>query len=294
MRIAIIGCGEVGATYARALAEHDDHDIVLCDPEPRPDRSDWARRQGVDLHEGPGAWLGSVDRAWVCVAGDLAHEVVLAVLEHLPPAGVVVDLTTAAPEDKRRSAAAAAGRAHYVDAVIMGALGLTGAKTPLLATGPLAVTAAVELADLGAPVRALPDAGPGDAAALKLLRSVLTKGLEALGVECLLAAEELGVRDELPAVLADIDDEGLTSFLDAVVRTHPVHAGRRRHEVGRAAHQLAAQGRPSTLLRAVEERFALTAEAVATHPPAPGTTDDLDGALAWLAATSPRTTTHRS
>ncbi len=133
-----------------------------------------------------------------------------------------------------------------------------GAATPLLAAGPDAAAATAELAAIGAPVQVLPEAGPGDAAALKLLRSILTKGIEALGVDCLAAAEALGVREQLPVVLADIDIGGLTPFVEAVVGTHPLHAERRRHEVHRAGQQLAALGRPSALVDAVEARFAAT------------------------------------
>ncbi|WP_338537585.1 NAD(P)-binding domain-containing protein [Janibacter terrae] len=284
MRIAVVGCGEVGTTYARALVDGGAHELVLCDPAPGAALAKWAREHDVPLHESLGPWLAQVQRAWVCVAGELAHDVVRGLVDHLPVGAVVVDLTTASPADKRRSADAAAGRTGYVDAVIMGAVGLTGAATPLLVAGPPAGLEGLE--DLGAPVRHLPAAGPGDAAALKLLRSVLTKGLEALGVECLLAAEELGVRHELASVLADIDEGGLTPFVEAVVRSHPQHAARRRHEVARAAHQLADSGRPSPLLREVEARFAGTAEAAAGDPP---TTTSLDDALAWLATTT-RTT----
>lgn len=284
MRIAVVGCGEVGATYARTLVEAGAHELVLCDPEPGAALARWAAEHDVPLHADPGPWLAEVQRAWVCVPGDLAHDVVRGLLDHLPAGAVVVDLTTAAPADKRRSVDAAAGRADYVDAVIMGAVGLTGAATPLLVAGPPVGLEGLE--DLGAPVRHLPAAGAGDAAALKLLRSVLTKGLEALGVECLLAAEELGVRHELGSVLADIDEEGLTPFVEAVVRSHPQHAARRRLEVSRAAQQLADSGRPSPLLQAVEARFARTAEAATAAPPA---TTSLDGALAWLAMTT-RTT----
>ena len=49
--------------------------------------------------------------------------------------------------------------------------------------------------------------------------------------------------------------------VEAVVRTHPQHAERRRHEVHRAGRQLADLGRPSALVDAVEARFAATVAA---------------------------------
>lgn len=289
VRIAIIGCGEVGSAYAQALLDAAVHDIVLVDPHPPQRMLELAGSHHLTIHAAPSAVLGAADVVWLCVAGDLAHEVLADVLPWLRDGVRVVDLTTASPRDKRRSADLMGHLGSYVDAVIMGAIAMGGVSTPLLAAGPLAEGATAELVEIGAPVRCLPDAGTGDAAALKLLRSVLTKGLEALGVECFAAAEQMGVRRELPAVLADIDSGGLTPFLEAVVRTHPLHAERRRHEVARAGLQLAGQGRPSGLVTATEARFAATSAALAQHPPAPGTINDLDGALRWLLSTTPTT-----
>jgi 3-hydroxyisobutyrate dehydrogenase-like beta-hydroxyacid dehydrogenase len=287
MRIAIIGCGEVGRTYAEAVAAQGRHELVLNDSRPSPPALEMAARLGVELHTTAGPWLTEVDRVWVCVTGDVAKNVCAAVIDHLDSGAVVVDLTTATPADKREMAAMMSDRDHaYVDAVIMGAIGLTGVKTALLGAGPHSAEALADLAELGAPVRSLPEARPGDAAALKLLRTVLTKGLEALGVECLIAAEQQGVRKELYEVLGDIDAAGLTNFLNAVVRTHVIHAERRMHEIQRADAQLEQFGLPSLLMEASEQRFALTAKALTQTPPAPGTADDIDSAVEWLLETT--------
>ena len=50
MRIAIVGCGEVGTTYARALLEAGGPDLVLVDPAPRAVLADLAAE-----HEGNAA-----------------------------------------------------------------------------------------------------------------------------------------------------------------------------------------------------------------------------------------------
>ena len=287
MRIAIIGCGEVGRTYAEAVAAQGQHELVLNDSRPSPPALELATRLGVELHTSAGPWLTEVDRVWVCVTGDVAKNVCAGVIDYFKAGSVLVDLTTATPADKREMAAVMAERGHaYVDAVIMGAIGLTGVKTALLGAGPHSAEALADLAELGAPVRSLPEARPGDAAALKLLRTVLTKGLEALGVECLIAAEQQGVRAELYEVLADIDSAGLTHFLNAVVRTHVVHAERRMHEIQRADAQLEEFGLPSLLMGASEQRFSLTAKALTDDPPAPGTADHIDSAVQWLLRTT--------
>ena len=177
------------------------------------------------------------------------------------------------------------GEIGYADAVIMGAIGLSGTATPLLVAGSSAQTAVSDFASIGAPARAL-EGKAGDAAALKLLRTVLTKGVEALAVECFVAAEKQGVRDELYRVLSDIDEQGMTHFLNTVVRTHLVHAERRSHEVGRAVAQLDAAGLPSSVLAGSQGLFDNTVRALAQTPPPPGASDSIDSAVAWLLSTA--------
>ena len=183
MKIAIIGGGEVGRAYAEALATRSGHTPILCTPRPKPEALQLAEAHGIDIVTEAGTWLGDVDRVWICVTGDIASSVCRELLEHLKPGVVLIDLTTATPEDKRRSFAAAAERGvEYVDAVILGAVALTKAQTPLLAAGLSAQAFMSEFVELGAPLRVLPRAHAGDAAALKLLRTILTKGLESLAV----------------------------------------------------------------------------------------------------------------
>jgi 3-hydroxyisobutyrate dehydrogenase len=137
MKIAIIGAGEVGRTYAKAVAEQPAHTAILCDPHPSDETRRFVSETGLELHREAGTWLADVDRAWLCVTGDLALTVCTGLLSYLRPATVIVDLTTAAPGDKRSAVTRADERGiRYVDAVILGAIALSGAATPLLAAGP--------------------------------------------------------------------------------------------------------------------------------------------------------------
>ncbi len=163
----------------------------------------------------------------------------------------------------------------------MGAVSMAGVKTPLLAAGDGAAELAQWLSQAGGRVQVIDDGRPGDAVALKLLRSAFTKGLEALSVEVLMSAERQGLRAQLFEQLRDIDQTPLQAFLEMLVRTHVVHAGRRADEVRDAADELARHGLPSQMLAGVEQRFRLTATARKAAPPAQGT-PDVGQALAWL------------
>ena len=95
----------------------------------------------------------------------------------------------------------------------------------------------------------------------------MTKGMESLAVECLVAANAMGLRASLYEVLSDIDRTPLTTFMDAFVRSHVDHAGRRHAEVREARDQLHEAGLEPLVLDGVERLFARTARHL--KPPAP-------------------------
>lgn len=283
--VAVVGCGEVGRLLATAA--HERHRVLLFDAVATPAALALSETLGLPLGTSLGDELATADRVWSCVTGDQAVPVARSLSRVLRPGAIVVDLTTASSGDKVEAAEVLAScQVGYVDVAIMGAVALTGIRTPLLAVGEGAGQVVEEFRALGADARDIPGK-PGDAVALKLLRTVITKGLEALGVEALVAAERNGVRQELMRVLADIDDQGFTSFLQAVVRTHVQHAGRRRHEVLRAVAQLEDQGMSAAVIAASTARFDMTVQALAAHPPPEECHQDVDAAMEWLAATSP-------
>lgn len=287
MNIGIIGGGEVGRAYAEALASGTEHRVTVSTPRPTPAMVAIADANRIPLATAAGPWLAEMDRIWLCVTGDVASSVCAELLDHIKPGAVIVDLTTATPESKRSSFHLATDRGvGYVDAVILGAVALTGARTPLLAAGAEAADTLREFVALGAPVRTLPEAQAGDAAALKLLRTILTKGLEALAVECLVAAQQQGVRADLYEAMTDVDAIGFTNFLDMLVTTHIQHATRRLAEVERAEAQLAGMGFHTSMLAASQLVFTRTTEATGRQTPPVHATKDVTAALTWLGESS--------
>jgi 3-hydroxyisobutyrate dehydrogenase-like beta-hydroxyacid dehydrogenase len=222
------------------------------------------------------------------VTGAQAVAVVESALPYITSGCSIADFTTAAPGSKRHAANAARDRGvHYIDTAIMGAISLSHERTPLLASGEGASDLKALLEPLGARVRVIEGGVAGDAISLKILRSVFTKGMEALAVELLASAEKQHVRGQLYEQLRDIDETPLRSFLDMLVRTHVVHAKRRLHEVHDAERELASQGLPSLVLTGVAERFQETANRLDQRPlsvPEPSVED----ALSWLLAAPER------
>lgn len=281
MKTTIIGSGQVGLCWAQALTDLAAHNISLSDPKPPAAAMAWSQASGIAIRPEVSEWIAGQDVVLVCVPGSVLPLVTDSLVRHLGAGGAIVDMTTAAAQAKRESAAQAhAAGIAYIDIAITGAVALNGVRTPLLYAGKRD-SAVEELLDgAGAPVRILPDSVPGDAVTVKLLRSVIMKGLEALAIEALPAARSYGVLDQLYTVLGDVDLAPFSDLLKSMVTTHPAHAVRRHAEVVEAAAQLDTVGYPAELTGHVADKFAATAENVGrTGGPASTT---FEGSLDWL------------
>ncbi|WP_342619473.1 NAD(P)-binding domain-containing protein [Rhodoferax sp. GW822-FHT02A01] len=285
MLFALIGMGEVGRCYARPLKEAG-YDLVLCDPRPSTASQQMADEWGIPIHQSIGEWVKEANWVISCVTGSHALAVVEQALAHIGSQTRICDMTTASPTTKR-TALALCEKADvaYVDTAIMGAISLSLIKTPLLSAGKHADEFSTLLEKAGGKVTVIQDGKAGDAISLKILRSIFTKGMEALSVEMLMAAETQGVREKLFELLSDIDNTPLRTFINMLVRTHVIHAKRRAHEVHDAAEELASHGLPSAVLPGIEARFQKT---IASLESTPVGEDDpsIDTAIQWLLTTS--------
>ncbi|MCP2515501.1 NAD(P)-binding domain-containing protein [Achromobacter mucicolens] len=284
MKIALIGCGEVGYCYTRAWTAAGHRIVGICELRADEEMAARAREAGAALRTEPGPWLAEADVVVSAVYGYNAAEGAAQALPHMRADAVYADFTTASAPDMQKAAAAAAAHGiPFMDVAIMGAIALLGEKTPLLCAGDGAAVVTALGESAGATVRII-EGKPGDAVRLKLLRSIMTKGMESLAVECLVAAERMGLRDSLYEVLADIDRTPLTAFMDSFVRSHVLHAPRRLAEVREARDQLHEAGLEPLALNGVEALFARSArgiEAARANGEAPAA-DTVQARLAWL------------
>ena len=273
----------VGACYMHAFVEQGHSLVGLCDLQPSDAVVAAVQAAGAEVYTAPGAWLAGADVVVSAVFGTVARSLFEACLPHLVDGALYVDMTTADPQEMRECAELAqrgthGGAVHFVDVAITGAVNLGGKKTPLLVAGSKAGFVQELFFPFGGSVRVVGDQ-PGDAASLKLLRSIYTKGTEALAVECLVTAQQMGLREQLYAVLQDIDETPLRTLMESMVRTHIPHSARRRNEVAEARQQMARNGLAPIALTAVEALFADTARA---HAAQPFTGTSTDEAIDWL------------
>jgi 3-hydroxyisobutyrate dehydrogenase-like beta-hydroxyacid dehydrogenase len=165
-------------------------------------------------------------------------------------------MNSVAPETKRAAAAAIEARGgRYVDVAVLAPVNPARLAVPLLLAGPAAEEAEAALRQAGfTNVRAV-GAEVGKASAIKMIRSVMVKGIEALTDEMMAAASAAGVADE---VLASLDaSEKVQSWSDRAaynLERMAVHGSRRAAEMEESAKTLAALGVEPVMTRGTVQR----------------------------------------
>ena len=226
--------GALHAAGARVLA----HDVLLAQPDGREKLAARANGWRVELVD-PGTLAGQADIVLSTVTADVALPVAQAFAPRLRRGQAYVDLNATSPAVKREIARVVeAAGGDFVEGAILPAVGVMGARSQVLACGPSAPRVVAELNALGLDFKAYGDE-IGRASGFKMLRSVFSKGVEALLVECLLAARRAGVEEDLwREIVATIDAASFEEVGGNWVRTHGTAHARRYHEMLQVADVL--------------------------------------------------------
>jgi 3-hydroxyisobutyrate dehydrogenase-like beta-hydroxyacid dehydrogenase len=239
-RWLVVGHGSVGSFLAERLAGAGAAVSVL-DPRPRlPIRNgSEVRKLAADAY----------DYAVSCVPPGVAGEIPQLVGDALRRDGLYFDWNTVAPSAKLRIADAAP--APTVDVALLDSVDGAGLHPRLAISGPESARAAALLEE-GAFQVSIAGDQVGQAAALKYLRSIFMKTLEALVIEFSALATGL---DEEGIIRSSIENnlgEQFGSFMDLLVATNRIHAGRRGSELADAVAMFASEGnRPELAASAV-------------------------------------------
>ena len=200
--LALIGFGEAAMAFAPGLSavllayDRKTDQSALAD-----DKRDDYGLTGVRGCYSAAAALDGADAALSLVTADQA--LLAAESAAIAPGTLWFDMNSVAPDTKRAAAAAISAKgARYVDVAVMSPVMPARTAVPLLVSGAHAEAGAAVLRALGfGNVRVVPG-DVGRASSIKMIRSVMVKGIEALTAECVLAASQAGVLDE---VLASLD-----------------------------------------------------------------------------------------
>lgn len=246
MIVAILGIGEAGSIFARDLIAKGIH-VRGWDPNPHdlPDKLDFASSN-------PAAVSGAdivLSVNWASVSASVAVEVASA----LQPGQLFADMNTAAPQLKRDIAPIIDKTgAFFVDAALMDPVPPKGLGTQVYASGSGAERFAEMMMPLGMPVTFL-DGEAGEAATHKLVRSIMYKGVAAVIIECLEAAEKLNMTEYARSQMLKIiyDEPMIDRFVTGSIK----HARRRAEEMEAVVEMLNSIGVSSFTSQAAVQRL---------------------------------------
>ena len=280
-RIGLVGYGEVGKIFAAGLkpqvAQVSAWDLKFAQAASAQAEQGHAQANGVQP-------CGSMQA--LCEASDLVISAVtasntLAVAQEaarfLRPGSVFLDLNSASPGTKQQAAAAVAARgAHYVEAGVMTSVPPFGIRVPMVLGGGKAAELAQLLAGWGCDAKAVSEQ-LGVASAIKMCRSVMIKGLEALVIESYATARAYGVEDHVLPTLQetfpsiDWSQQG-AYFFSRVVQ----HGQRRAEEMREAANTVREAGFAPLMAAAIADRQQWVADQAAA-----GVFHDLPQGARW-------------
>lgn len=257
-RLAIVGFGEAGQAIAAGLRGEGVTDIVAWDilfplPEGATLR-EAADATGVRIAASAQDAVRDAEVILSAVTAASSYEAAQSVAAHLNGTPFYLDVNSVSPGRKQETAKLFGDRTRYVDVAILSPIHPKRHKSPLLIAGPHAEAAAPVLTRLGM-VFTMAGAETGAAAAIKMVRSVMIKGIEALTLECFLAAQRAGVVEEVAASLKNnyptLDWGKIAEYN---IERMASHGGRRAAEMEEVADTLRELGVEPLMVNATVKR----------------------------------------
>ncbi len=295
LKIGMIGFGEAGQAFWNGWTADSDietafsasvFDIKTATPGSASDgkRAEYEKAGVTGCDSAPDAVAGA-SVVVSLVTADQALSAAESAASGLTPGVLYLDCNSCAPQTKQAAAKiieAAGGR--YIDVAVMAPVEPKRNKVPLLVSGPAVDDALALMESLGMAPKVAGDK-VGAASSNKLVRSIMVKGLEALALECFLAARMLGVEENVLTSLEKSNPgynwrEKIAYNFDRAM----VHGKRRSAEMRESARMIEALGLPSRMASATSD----WEKQVGDLELAPGEPDIGQRADIVLAALSPK------
>jgi 3-hydroxyisobutyrate dehydrogenase-like beta-hydroxyacid dehydrogenase len=248
--VALIGCGEVGRHFARDLVRHG-ATVTAYDIAPAARLRD----APVQWHDTPQIAVAGAELVIVAVTAGSALAAARSLDGALGHAPFVLDVNSVSPATKAEDAAAiTASGGRYVEAAVMTSVPPHGLVSPMLLGGPHRAAFMRMAEPWGMRLTSYSDR-IGAASSVKMCRSVMIKGLEALSTECLLTARHYGVERDVLASLGDtLPHEDWSELARYMIGRALVHGRRRAEEMREVARTVADAGVEPLLSSAIAQR----------------------------------------
>jgi len=258
-RIAFIGLGEAGQTIGRGLlaqgARLCAYDVLFDDPANKGRLKKAAEGLGISVSRNHAAAVAEADIVFLAVTASSSLAAAKSCVPGLRKGQFFLDINSVSPQRKIESAALVAPTgAAFVDVAVMAPVAPYDHKVPCLIGGPGAEALLPRARALGMKMEFV-SAEVGQASAIKMFRSIMIKGLEALVVESMVAASEYKVEERVLASLKEtfpsLDWEKLAGYmLERVIS----HGKRRASEMREVAETLKGIGMDPLMAAATAAR----------------------------------------
>lgn len=259
--MGFLGFGEVGFQFSRGFRKSCDGPILAYDrAQNSAGYGELIRRRAeevrVALVESPRQLAEDCDILLAAVPAQFAADAAREICPYLSPRHTYLDVSASAPDKKQEMADLIRPTgAAFADLAIIGPVKVLGHQVPILASGRVPDEVYATLTSLGMQIERISDR-PGEASAIKLCRSVFTKGLEALLVECAMTARKAKVdRKVLESIQHTLSQQSFLDTANRYITGNSIHADRRVHEVEEAMAMMEAMGVEPLVTRGVLERM---------------------------------------
>ena len=253
--VAIIGFGEVGRIFARDMRAKGVATITAFDT------AQVAPAEGVTFATSA---VEAVLNAELVISSVTAGSALAALEATLPGLGhgpFVLDVNSVSPGTKQKTAAAVtAAGGRYVEAAVMTSVPPKGLASPMWLGGVHAADFIAAADGLAMDLKIYSDE-IGGASSVKMCRSIMIKGLEALVTECMQTARHYGVEQKVLDSLGDtLPHPAWRDLARYVMSRALIHGKRRSEEVLEVAVTVREAGIPAIMSPAIAERQALAAQ----------------------------------
>jgi 3-hydroxyisobutyrate dehydrogenase-like beta-hydroxyacid dehydrogenase len=258
--IGFLGFGEAGFHLTRGLRRAGAPPLVAFDIKADADGGDErirarAAETATRLMTTPQELVDAAPVVLCVVTAASARDAARSVAPYLTADHLYVDLNSVSPSTKRDIATIVDGGAgRFVEGSVMAPVASADHRVPMLLNGRSAAQLVTALSPYGMRLEVM-NAPIGAAAAVKMCRSIVIKGLEALLLECTIAASEYDatdrVYDSLTETYPGIDWRKTAGYMIGRVLEH---GERRAHEMEEVARTLRDTGIDPVMAAATARR----------------------------------------
>ncbi|MGM7721655.1 prephenate dehydrogenase/arogenate dehydrogenase family protein [Metabacillus sp. Hm71] len=261
MHLGFIGFGEAAFELASGLKQQGLEKMTAYDPLwNMPAYSELilnrAATAGVTIVQTPEEILRQVNAVVVAVPADKALEVSSQLKPYLQKDILYIDVSASNPDVKKNIAKNVQEKGgKFVDAAMMGPLPLYKHKVPILASGDGAEVFVETMQTFGMNITKVSEV-PGEATAVKLIRSIYMKGIAGLYIELLEAAHEFNVETLVIDSLSEtINGRTFEETMNRLVTGTALHAVRRSVELSGTIAMLDSAHIDSSMSKAAKEKI---------------------------------------